>query len=111
MGKYKVPYVEPEQADFIVTYYFMKESGAELAKYNNGVKYCSYCLVSPETGQSSDKDRVKMGSLIIDLIDMKTKQTVWRSAYQVDVSDKDNSREVQQKFQHAIDMILKPLAV
>ena len=98
-------YQPPEQADFIVTYFVSQNSRRDLARYNQGVRYCRYCL----QGFDPDDKTLKVqpiGTLIIDLVDVSTKRSVWRAVSDIKFKEKDNSQELQSKFQQALTAML-----
>lgn len=98
-------YKEPEQADFIITYFVSQNSRRDLARYNQGVRYCRYCL--QEYDDDSKELSVKpFGTFIVDLVDTKTKRSVWRAVSDIRLSDKDNSQELQVKFEQALVAML-----
>jgi hypothetical protein len=96
-----------KDADIIVTYHLVNLNSKELANYNKGVAYCSYCLRGGEAQKGKKQWQTIPGSLIIDVIDPEKKRSVWRSVYDLKVnSDKDNSKEVQLKIYQAIDAMI-----
>ena len=78
----------------------------ELSEYNKGVRYCAPCLKLSANGEQVSKINTDEGALIIDLISPKSKRSVWRSSYPVEVKEKDNSQEIQQRIQRAIQEML-----
>ncbi len=105
-------YQNVEQADIVVGYYLVSRSKRELAEYNQGVKYCFYCLTSQNPDQNNRKDKsntVVLGSLIIDFIDTSNKRSIWRSSYPLDIDEDDNSRQVQDKINAAVAIMFNDL--
>jgi hypothetical protein len=100
-------YRREDDADIIVTYHLIK-GDKELDKYNKGVGYCSYCLRGGEAHKNKKAFIIIPGGLILDIVNPKTKSSVWRSVYDLKIKvDKDNSREVQLKIYQAIDNMME----
>ncbi len=78
----------------------------QLKKYNQGVRYCAACLKISSEGEKASKINTKAGALIMDFISPKTHRTVWRSSYPVIIKEKENSREIQQRIQRAVQQML-----
>jgi len=100
-----------EQADVVVTYYLIKQDSRSLVAYNQGVNYCSYCLKHSKSNSRKDKLSYATGSLIIDLIKPKSRRSIWRSTFPINIKDKDNSMVVSDKINHAVAVILAQLAL
>jgi hypothetical protein len=95
------------EADIIITYHLIK-NGQEVKKYNKGIGYCSYCLRGGEAQINEKPFKISPGSLILDIVNPETENSVWRSIYDLKIKvDRDNSQEVQSKIYQAIDMMLK----
>lgn len=110
----------PDEADVMVAYQL---SGLQV---NKGQKRTADIHICPE-GQVCDngrKNKAKksnrqrkqqsnfrqsqnLGSLVINLINPQNKQSVWKTSYPLDVDDKDNSRDVQEKIEAAMVEIMK----
>ena len=96
-----------KKADIFIAYHVISNNLSELELYNKEVKYCAYCL---RVGQASRRDLLKKlqpGSLVLDIIDAKNQRSVWRSVHPLRFKEKDNSREIQEKINDAIDRMLK----
>jgi len=94
--------------------YFKKiDNSDKLKNYNRGVNYCQACLKMSKDGRDNIKINTQPGALIIDLIDPKTKRSVWRSSYPVIIKEKENSQELQLKIQRAVTQMIKqyPISV
>ena len=102
----KFDYVEPEQADIIVTYYLLNGISKEYEKYNEVVRFCVYCLRANAWHTNNQYSNMMKGSLILDLVDPKKKRSVWRSVYPLDIDVKDNSAERNKKIQQAVSLML-----
>lgn len=106
MGAQKFNYAELDKADVIVTYYILNGIAKEYAKYNEIVRFCVQCLRA-STWQATDQYLdINKGSLILDLVDPKSRRSVWRSAYPLDIDVKDNSVELNDKIQQAVRLML-----
>ncbi len=95
-----------QKGDIIIAYHVLNNRVAELEKYNQQVKYCRYCLRAGDTSRAKIKSQLRPGSLIIDIIDPESQRSVWRSIYPLGFNDDDNSREMQKKISHAVDIML-----
>lgn len=96
-----------KNADIVIAYHVINRNFNELEQYNRQVKYCGYCL---RAGQATRKEllaKLRPGSLILDIIDPKNQRSVWRSVYPLRFKEKDNSREMQQKINDAIESMLQ----
>ena len=97
-----------DAADIIVTYHLINKNGKELASYNKGVGYCSYCLRGGEAQRNKKQWKMMPGSLILDIINPKNQRSVWRSVYDLKIKvNKDNSKEVQLKIYQAVESMMK----
>ena len=99
-------YSELDQADMIVTYYIVGQSGRDYQAYNKVVRFCSYCLKSNLWVKKTSDWQPYPGGLIIDFIDPKNKRSVWRSIYPLNIDIKDNSNELNDKLIEAVDSML-----
>ncbi len=104
-------YTQPEQADVIIAYYMVGGELGSLKRYNDSVRYCSYCLVHHGSGERIDRLVILPGDLIIDVLDGKHQRSIWRAKYPLNIDPKDNSREVQVKIHEAISTMLKQINV
>ncbi len=106
MDKQGFSYRELALADVIVSYHLISKKGLELSQYNKSVLYCSYCLKASNWQSEQKNWSLVPGNLIIDLVDPKSKRSVWRSVYPLDLEIKDNSRKYNAKIQSAISAML-----
>jgi len=106
MDKQGFLFKEIDAADVIVSYHLIGKKGLELSQYNKSVLYCSYCLKASNWQSEQKNWNLAPGNLIIDLVDPKSKRSVWRSVYPLDIEIKDNSRKSNAKIQSAIAAML-----
>jgi len=106
MEKQGFSYSELDQADVIVSYHLISQTRADISQYNKNVLYCTYCLRASNWHSEQKNWNLAAGNLIIDLIDPKTKRSVWRSVYPLDIDIEDNSRKVNSKIKSAISAML-----
>lgn len=99
-------YLEPEQADVIVTYYLLNGKIKDYSNYNRVVRFCVHCLHANAWQTNHQYSNIARGSLILDLVDPKSKRSVWRSAYPLDIKVKDNSAKLNKKIQQAVIAML-----
>ena len=106
MEKQAFSYAEIDSADILVTYHLLTGKSRDYSRYNKAVLFCQHCLKANTWHQSDNAVKLSKGSLIIDLVDPKKNRSVWRSAQPLSIKDKDNSREVNQKIQQAVQFML-----
>ena len=102
-------YANSGESDIVITYFLVGNSAKSYKRYNNGVNYCSYCLVYGSSGSRADSLNVTAGSIILDAVDVKTKRSIWRSSYPLKIKVKDNSQKVQAKIHEVIAAMLNKL--
>lgn len=100
-------YAEPEHADVIVTYYLYNGKPREYSNYNEVVRFCVHCLRANAWQTNNQYSNPRKGSLILDLVDPKNKRSVWRSTYPLYIDVKDNSAELNEKIQQAVNLMLE----
>ncbi len=96
-----------QKADIVIAYHLLNRRSLELDKYNREVKYCGYCLRAGEATHAELENKLRPGSLILDIIDPKSQRSVWRSVYPLKFKADDNSREMQEKISTAVDSMLR----
>jgi hypothetical protein len=106
MSSKKFDYLEPEQADVIVTYYLLNGKIKDYSIYNEVVRFCVQCLRANAWQTNHQYSNIAQGSLILDLIDPKKKRSVWRSVYPLNFNVKDNSAKLNKKIQQAVNSML-----
>lgn len=106
MSRKKFDYLEPEQADVIVTYYFLSGKLREYSEYNEVVRFCVPCLRANAWQTNHQYSNLATGNLILDLVDPKKKRSVWRSTYPLNINVKDNSAKLNKKIQQAVNSML-----
>lgn len=102
---------DSSQADVVVTYYLVKQNNHTFIQYNNGVNYCSYCLMHSEKGSRKERLMIYPGSLIIDIVKPKSRRSIWRATYPLKIKDKDNSLDINTKISSAVDSMLQQLTI
>ncbi|SEK99431.1 protein of unknown function [Colwellia chukchiensis] len=100
-------YQSADKADVVIAYLILNPNSGELARYNQQVKYCGFCLNAGTSAYTQLQKNLRAGSLLIDIVDVRSQRSIWRSVYPLKPSDKDNSRERQSKIRHAVDTMLK----
>jgi len=106
MAKQNFNYIELEQTDLIVTYHVVSGSRKDYAKYNEVVRFCTFCLQATTWKTDQQYSDIRRGSLIIDLVDPKQSRSVWRSVYSLDLEDRENSAETNDRIKQAITAML-----
>ena len=97
---------DQEQADVILTYYWLKQDMREFKAYNHGINFCSYCLNHSGSNSKADRLKIRPNTLIIDALNRKTKRSVWRSYYPLTIKEKENSQQTQAKIRQAVTIML-----
>lgn len=100
-------YSDIAQADLVITYYIIDSNKASLSAYNQQVLYCDYCLRANNWHSDNKNWELKPGHIIIDLIDPKSKRSVWRSAHPLKLKVKESSRIAREKIQEIITAMLE----
>ena len=100
-------YKTVKKADIVIAYHVINHNFGELKRYNQQVKYCSYCLKAGQATRKELQAKLRPGSLILDIIDPKNQRSVWRSVYPLGFKEKDNSQEMQEKISDAVDRMLE----
>jgi hypothetical protein len=100
-------YKTSQKADIIIAYHLLSNRIDDLDKYNQQVKYCSYCFRSGQASRAELLKELRSGSLILDIINPKNESSVWRSVYPLKFKEDDNSREMQEKISHAVNSMLR----
>ena len=107
MVELSLNYTELSQADIIVTYYIVSKDRHDYRAYNEVVRFCTHCLNSDLWIKKSKDWQPYPGGLIIDLINPKNGRSVWRSIYPLNVDEKDNSNELNNKIMEAVASMMK----
>lgn len=106
MASKKFNYAEIEQADIIVTYHVFDGKHGDFSKYNETVRFCTYCLRATTWQTERKYSSVSQGSLVLDLVDPKKNRSVWRSVFPLDLKEKENSAEINDRIKFAIATML-----
>ena len=106
MAKNNFSYKSLEKADVIVTYYVFNGKQKEYSKYNEVVHFCTHCLRATTWKTENKYSTISQGSLILDLVDPKKNRSVWRSVYPLDLKEKENSAETNNKIKQAVSAML-----
>ena len=100
----------PEQAQVIVSYYVVIEMTVDTVVidnyYNNYYQYSAY----PTSAMPAHrKIAYNKGTLVIDIVDKKYKQFVWRGAADTVVRGKGDKEQAEKNIRKAVDEIFKQL--
>lgn len=100
----------PELAQVIVSYYVVVEMTTDTVVidnyYNNYYQYSAY----PTSAMPSHrKIAYNKGTLVIDVVDKKYKQFVWRGAADTVVRGKGDKEQAEKNIQKAVEQIFKQL--
>lgn len=106
MANKKFSYTEIEQADVIVTYHVFNGKQGDYQKYNKTVHFCKHCLRASTWQKNRKYSPISQGNLVLDLVDPKKNRSVWRSIYPLNLKEKENSADTNDKIKHAIKVML-----
>ena len=106
MAKNKFSYEVLDKADVIITYHVFNGKRDEFSKYNKAVHFCTHCLRATTWKTERQYSSISQGSLVLDLVDPKQNRSVWRSAYPLDLKDKENSAETNDRIIQAVSAML-----
>lgn len=106
MAEQNFNYAELDETDLIVTYHLVSGSRKDYAKYNEVVRFCTFCLQATTWKTDQQYSAIRRGSLIVDLVDPKQGRSVWRSVYRLDLEDRENSAETNDRIKQAISAML-----
>lgn len=106
MANKKFSYAALEKADVIITYHVFNGKRGDYSKYNKVVHFCAHCLRATTWQTERQYSTVSKGSLVLDLVDPKRNRSVWRSIYPLNLKDKDNSAETNDKIKQAVASML-----
>jgi hypothetical protein len=106
MANKKFSYAGIEQADVIVTYHVFDGRHGDYSSYNKSVHFCTHCLRATTWQTDRKYSSVSQGSLVLDLVDPKKNRSVWRSIYPLDLKEKENSAETNDRIKHAVAVML-----
>ena len=106
MASKKFNYAELEQTDIIVTYYVFDGKHGDFSKYNEAVRFCTHCLRATTWQTERKYSSITQGSLVLDLVDPKKKRSVWRSVFPLDLKEKENSAEINDRIKFAVATML-----
>jgi len=98
----------PEQAQVIVSYYVVIEETADTVVvdnyYNHYYQYSTY----PSSAMPSYRKIIyNKGTLVIDIVDKKTKQFVWRGSADKVVRDTTKQEQREKNIHNAVEQIFK----
>jgi len=99
-------YSEAGHVDIMVTYHLMKKSRKDYRKYNKFVRFCTHCLKANTWTGNGIPWQLYQDGLIVDLVDPKTKRSIWRSIYPLEIDVKDNSKQRNQVIVDAVHNML-----
>ncbi len=108
---------EPEvgRADALVSYHVTTKDKQDIRTYNTGVRHCWGCGWGRGMGRGmgvmigTTETRVRdytEGTLIIDILDPKTNESVWRGFLSARITDFKNQQDRIDAIYHAVRTIL-----
>ena len=99
-----------EQANVVVSYYIVVEKTVDTvvidSYYNNYYQYSPYPTTAMPAHRKVAYDK---GTLVIDVVDKKYKQFVWRGAADTVVRGKGDKEQAEKNIRKAVDEIFKQL--
>jgi len=106
MAKSKFSYETLGRADVIVTYHIFNGKRKDYSAYNKVVHFCTHCLRATTWKTDQKYSSISQGNLILDLIDPKQNRSVWRSVYPLNLKEKENSAETNDRIKQAVSTML-----
>jgi len=106
MANKKFSYAAIDEADVIITYHVFNGKPGDFSKYNQVVHFCAHCLRATTWQTENQYSKVSHGSIVLDIVDPKQRRSVWRSIYPLNIKDKENSAETNDKIKHAVATML-----
>jgi hypothetical protein len=106
MAKRKFSYNTIDKADVIVTYYVFNGKQNDYSKYNQVVHFCTHCLRASSWQTGQKYSAISYGNLIIDIVDPIQNRSVWRSVYPLDLKEKENSADTNERIIQAVSAML-----
>ncbi|WP_455207026.1 DUF4136 domain-containing protein [Kaarinaea lacus] len=98
----------PEQAQIIVSYYVVVEMTLDTVVIDNYYSnYYQYSAYPTSAMPAHRKIAYNKGTLVIDVIDKKHKQFVWRGAADTVVREKTEKEQREKNIRKAVDQIFK----
>ena len=111
MDKLGFVFLANGESDILVSYFMLNNNVTLLKRYNKSVNYCSFCVGLYQSSDGKSHLKMKPGSLVIDVIDRKTKRSVWRAVSPLNIKTKDNSLEVNDKLHQAVSAMFTSFPV
>ncbi|TRX55895.1 DUF4136 domain-containing protein [Thalassomonas sp. M1454] len=103
MERFALVYKDFEEADVVVSYFFVERSLKELKAYNKGVGACLGC--SDNQQKQLNKD-IKTSMLIVDVLGNEKKRSIYRSFVDMKLDEKDTSDENNAVIKEAVRNVL-----
>ena len=107
LDKRGLEYSQNKETDVLVSYYVIDNSPQSLNRYNKSVNFCHFCVGLYQSSDGKKRLPMKLGSLVIDLVDRNSKRSVWRSVSKLNIKTKDNNIEVNDKLRHAVEAMFE----
>lgn len=100
---------DPAAADLQVSYHVTAKDKQDIHTYNTGVNYCYRCGYGMGMNMGTTDVRVTEyteGTLIIDMVDPKSNQSIWRGHLSAKISDLKSQQERIEAINYAVTTIL-----
>lgn len=100
---------DPAAAHLQVSYHVTAKDKQDIQTYNTGVNYCYRCGYGMGMSMGTTDVRVREyteGTLIIDMVDPKSNQSVWRGHLSAKISDLKSQQERIEAINYAVTTIL-----
>ncbi|UTA48188.1 DUF4136 domain-containing protein [Simiduia sp. 21SJ11W-1] len=99
------------KADILVSYHVTTKDKQDIRTYNAGVKHCWNCRWGIGMGMGVSTREVRVmdyveGTLIMDMIDTQSQESVWRGMLSARISDLKTQRERIESINLAVNTIL-----
>lgn len=104
---------EPDasKADTLVSYHVTTKDKQDIRTYNMGVDHCMRCRWGRGVGFGFNNTEVRVtdyveGTLIVDMIDPATSQSVWRGQLSAKITEMKSQQERIDAINYAVETIL-----
>lgn len=105
---------DSSKADVLVSYHVTSKDKQDIRTYNTGVNHCWNCRWGPGMGMgvgySNTEVRVKdyvEGTLIIDIIEPASSESIWRGVMSARISDLKSQQERIEAINYAVTTVLE----
>jgi hypothetical protein len=100
--------VDPEQADFLVTWHLIVDTQYRIDNYYSHWGYRGHWRGAGVGAGTGTVRQYKVGTLVIDMIDNQTKTVFWRGSARSYIGQSLSPEERDNRIREAVNLILAP---